>query len=217
MNSKNNRKNHDFQILYFLAGSCRTPDGAYSLLCDLREDREIALAGVEASLLRAAAKRVRAERARESEDDAVAFDAEADLADLEAGKALAGRNIEAARAELAFIQRCIEALAPHRRFFHLPAAEAHEAAQREEWRLEFITRAENCLLCEGRIPADQFAAMRQHPDFAASIWPRFCEIRKSLSRDGGGSVLLAERRAFDLPLLLGIIDDVDEIANLGTH
>ena len=39
MISKNHRQNHDFQILYFLIGSCHTPDAAYALCQELREER----------------------------------------------------------------------------------------------------------------------------------------------------------------------------------
>ena len=42
MNAKNHKQNTNFQIVYFLVGSCHTPDGAYALLCELREERLLA-------------------------------------------------------------------------------------------------------------------------------------------------------------------------------
>ena len=62
-------------------------------------------------------------------------------------------------------------LEPQRKYKHLPLLEATEAAQPEEWALEFKHRAENYLLSIGTIPADQLEAMRKHPDFDAVILP----------------------------------------------
>lgn len=56
MHYKTNRQNHDFQIAFFLVGSCQTADAAYGLLHDLRQDREAALASARASEKRILAK-----------------------------------------------------------------------------------------------------------------------------------------------------------------
>ena len=180
MNSKNNRVNHDFQIAYFLAGACHTPDGAYSLLCDLKENREMALAGVKAASLRTQANIVKAQHALAWGEKWEQLEAEADLAEIEANKKVSEKNITAAEAELDFINKCIERLQPHRKFKHLSDPEAHEAVQREEWRLELISRAENYLLTTGTIPTDHFTTMRQHPDFENDILPVIESTRKAI-------------------------------------
>lgn len=182
MNSKNGRVNHDFQLAYFLAGSCHTPDGAYALLCDLRQDRKDALALVRSSRLREQAKRLRAEAALTSPDPATRLEAEADLAEMDAHAETLALNIAAAEAELATINALIERIQPHRVFAHLPDAEAHEAAQADEWRLELMRRAENYLLTGG-IPADHFGAMRMHPSWESDIAPHIVSVQAAIAQN----------------------------------
>lgn len=189
MNAKNGRVNHDFQLAYFLAGSCHTPDGAYALLCDLRQDRKDALALVKSSSLREQAKRIRAERGLDSTDSATRLEAEADLAEMDAHAETLALNIAAAEAELATINALIERIQPHRVFAHLPDAQAHEAAQADEWRLELMRRAENYLLTQQPIPADQFNAMRMHPSFDADIAPHIDRVTYAIKSNGEWTAL----------------------------
>lgn len=183
MNSTNGRVNHDFQLAYFLAGSCHTPDGAYALLCDLRQDRKDAIALVRSSALRGQAKRLRAEAALDSTDPATRLEAEADLAEMDAHAETLAVNIAAAKAELGTINKIIERIQPHRKFGHLPDAEAHEAAQADEWRLELMRRAENYLLTGNGIPADHFGAMRMHPDFETTIAPHIGFVQTAIAQN----------------------------------
>lgn len=201
MHAKTNRQNHDFQILHFLIGSCHTPDGAYALLCDLRDDRNDALKQSAAAELRERAKIVRAERRIASDDEAERLEGQADLAEIEGHAETLAKNLAAAKAELAFIESCIDYLQPLRQFAHLSDAEAHEACQREEWRLELVARAENYLLTAGTIPADHLATMRQHPDFASSILPAI-EQTRVLMATGQTAALLAAPHPLQ-PLLIG--------------
>lgn len=205
MNSKTNRQNHDFQIAYFLAGSCHTPDGAYALLCDLRDDRDLALKLVLAGQLRTQAKRIRAEIKRDSGDNAEILDGLADLAEIDAFAELEAKNIAAAQAELVFIDKCIEKVQPLRKFAHLPDPEAHEAAQHDEWKLELIHRAQNFMLTTGSIPSDDFAHMRMHPAFVSDIAPAIMKISAQAKTEKGRSELLlgCSKKDFDFPLLLG--------------
>jgi hypothetical protein len=208
MHYKTNRLNHDFQIAYFLAGSCHTPDAAYSLLCDLRDDREDALKHVRAASKRTQAKYVKAQRELRSDDPVVKLNAEADLEEIEATKSTTEKNIAAAEAELSFINKCIEKLQPLRRFSHLSDPEAHEAAQQEEWKLELLHKAENFLLTQGTIPADHFATMRMHPEFKVAILPILKEINSQIQavRTQGLDLetipFLSARKQFELPALL---------------
>ena len=54
--------------------------------------------------------------------------------------------------------------------------------QQLEWRLEFEYRAENHLLCTGIIPTDQFASMRQHPDFKM-ILQKIGEVKRIIQEN----------------------------------
>lgn len=209
MNSKTNRVNHDFQIAYFLAGSCHTPDGAYALLCDLRDDRDMALKSIKAAGLRQEAKIIRANRLIASDDEADQLEGKADLAEMEAYSEMTNKNIAAAQAELAFIDKCIEKVQPLRKFSHLPDPEAHEEAQHEEWKLELIHRAENHLLTTGTIPAEEFNTMRMHPAFLEEIVPAIAGMSRLLKHEGGMEQLMIacagkENHYFSLSQLLSL-------------
>ena len=208
MHAKNNRQNHDFQIAYFLAGSCHTADGAYALLCDLREDRTHALAMVESSDLRRQARRLRAldrlQQAQDEQDRAEQLEASAELSEIDAGETLEMVNRRAAEQELATIQKCIDLIQPFRRYAHLSDPQAHEATQSEEWRLELIHRAENYLLTGSGIPPDQLNTMRMHPQFETGVWPQVQEISLALAE--GKRDLVMKRRPTLVQLLGGLLD-----------
>jgi hypothetical protein len=193
LNAKNNRVNHLFQIVHFLVGSCHTADGAYSLLCDLREDRELALKNVASSILRCQAKRLRAEKmTRCWWSKAKRLDGRADLAEIDAFAEVGAKNVAAAESELADINWCIEQLQPLRKFADLPDHEAHEKCQDEEWLLELINRAENHILMHGSIPADEFNTMRMHPRYKDEIAPRLAAMDKaSRSEEGRAHMFVA--------------------------
>lgn len=152
----------------------------------------MALGSVKSSKLRESAKVIQARRKMKSEDEVERLEGEADLVEIEANRELAEINLAAAKAELSFIEQCIERVQPHRKFAHLPDPEAHEACQREEWRLELEYRAVNFLVTAGTIPSDHFATMRQHPDFEVSILPTIHRTRALMS-EGKGDALLTQR------------------------
>ena len=190
MHAKNHRVNSNFQIAHFIAGSCHTPDGAYALLCDQREDRENALKTAEAGRLREQVKRLRASKKLVSDDICEQLEAQADIAELDAMKSTTERCIEAAKEELAFINKCIAELQPLRRFGGLTDHEAHQAAQSDEWKLELIRRAENCFLSSGYLPPELWDTMRMHPAFKSEILPAIDAI-KSMVASGQHAKLLA--------------------------
>lgn len=166
LHAKNNRNNSDFQIRHFLVGSCHTPDGAYSLLCDLKEKQEMMLSQNVVNELRAKAKVAKAKHAIEiSIYEWEKLEAQADLAEVEGGAVLHDRLVKTAKEELSYIVGLMEQLEPHRKFAHLPTSEAHQAKEKEEWKLELIHRAENFILTQGTIPHDHFAHMRMHPEY----------------------------------------------------
>lgn len=203
---KTNRVNHDFQIAYFLAGACHTPDAAYALMCDLKEDRSNALKMQKAAQKREQAKVMKLNELlkRCQDDEASRLEVEADLDEIEALRETTERNVAAAIAELATIERCMAKLEPLRKYAHLPLAEAHQAAQQEEWRLELITRAENYILTTGTVPPDHFNAMRLHPEFKTSIVKHIAGIRETV-RSGDflqAANALPQIASFDVPKML---------------
>lgn len=180
MHSSTNRSNHDFQIAFFLIGACHTPDAAYALLCDLHEGRDNAIKCFEASKMREKAKRIRAmerltfmgKKITEGPlDEAMRLEAEADICEIEAMTLTMQKNYDAAIAERNFIEKCMAALEPHRKYKDLTLPEAHEACQQEEWKFELINRAENMLITAGSISPEQFGTMRMHPEFETAILP----------------------------------------------
>lgn len=201
---KTNRQNHDFQLAYFIAGSCHTPDAAYASLCDQRDDRKLALDTAKADALRKKAMKLRAEQKMKSEDRAIALDGEADLLELHAFEELILKNVAGAEAELAFIEELLAKLQPHRKYKDMADAEAHEAAQQEEWKLELLHRAENFLLTTGTIPPDHFSTMRMHPEFQNAIVPAITAMSNLMAQPGGKEKMLSicAHKEFDFPLLL---------------
>ena len=173
----NHKQNSDFQTAFFIAGVCHTPDGAYSKLCDQREDRQRALIMAKTTSMRLEAKLKRAYVVGR-DDSAESLEAQADILERDLLLPFDQRAVAAAEEELAFIESCIEKLQPYRKYKHLPDPEAHELAQRDEWSLELIHRAENYMLTGHPIPPDQFAAMRAHPDFATTILPAIQETQQ---------------------------------------
>lgn len=204
MQYKTNRQNHDFQLAYFLAGSCHTPDAAYALMCDLREDRDNAIKSYAASKLREDAKIIRANRLIASTDEADRLDGQADIVEINAMADTVARNLAAAIAERDTIDKCMAVLEPLRIYAHLPLPEAHEAAQHEEWKLELIRRAEDFLITTGTIPTDHFSTMRMHPAFKTDILPAMDKIHELLKTGDRAALLnnVMTEPQFNVPQLL---------------
>ncbi len=169
---KNHRRNTHFQIEYFLAGACHTPDGRYSQLCELREEREQAIASYAQSKIVNRAKVIRAKRIIKwcFWDEAKRLEAQSIIREIQNGEEMAWPCYEAGVAELEFIKDLIDEVQPRRKYKHLPDPEAHEAAQREEWKLELLHRCRLSVAAVGFIPADTLSAVYMHPD-----WPTLRE------------------------------------------
>lgn len=170
-------RNSRFQVIYFIVGKTHTPDEAYRVLCELKEERELALNGVKAADLRNKAKVLASQKIlNNSADEVEILHAQADLAELDANKQNSESCIAEAMRELQFLNTMIARIEPHRKYRDYADYEAHQLAQHDEWRLELLTRAENFLVSSGSIPADHFATMRLHPDWEVSISPRIQEL-----------------------------------------
>lgn len=195
-------RNSHFQITNFIAGSCHTPDEAYRKLMELREERDVAIKNVKASLLREQAKIKKAEHIIAS--DAPEWDkleAQADLEEINAFKEQSQACYEEAVRERDFIDSLIEQIKPHRKFAHLPDHEAHQAAQLEEWKDELKFRAENFLASQGTIPHDHLATMRMHPAWQTELLPHVRQISEMISK--GNNTALPTKYA---PVLVDMTD-----------
>ena len=188
MISKFHKQNTNFQIAYFLAGACHTPDGAYILLRELREERQAAVDNYKVQELKDKAKEIRANKLLQG-DEAEKLEGQAELLELENNKKTGEVLYQAALDEITFIDKCLVAIEPLRVYKNLSDGEANEAAQWNEWKFELMRRAENLMLTTGGISPDQFATMRMHPDFQTEILPRINEIKKLMLTEGGSEEL----------------------------
>jgi hypothetical protein len=178
MNSKPHRTNSDFQLKYFLAGSCSTADGAWTLMYGQKIDMEGKIRYAKIAELRRTAKYSAAIEVLKapSTTEAARLNAEADIQEIENEKITSEMNLKAAMDELDCIIKLMVELEPHRKYSHLSLFEANEACQREEWLGELKSRIENYIMCQGSIPHDQLNTMRCHPDFETVLVPYIKDI-----------------------------------------
>src|SRR5574341_297095 len=178
--------NSQFQLRYFLIGACHTADEGYRLARELEEDRQRALDNCRVQLTKRQAVLQCAKIL--SVVPLVRHWARAVLLQEQLERKRLQALINAAEWELCTIRRCIEELQPLRRYAHIPDHEAHQACQREEWRLRLMTRCEN-MLAAGGIAWDHIATMRQHPDWEEHILPHLLEVQQKLKRMEAREVL----------------------------
>lgn len=207
---KRHRNNSNFQLAYLIAGRCYTADAAYIALLNQRDDRIMALNSAQVQAKKNQARRARIQAQLVQADPITKLELEADLLELDLAQPMTDQLTEAAEQELAFIDFCIERVQPLRQYAHLSDAEAAEACQREEFRLEFQNRIENFMITTGQIPPAEFETMRHHPDFQSHLVPHMQSVQQALVSPGGAQHLLtAPTDRFDLPALLGIEHDKD--------
>ena len=164
-----------------MANNCHTADTAWCLMYEQRLDIKIKLDTSRARVLRRQAKLIKIKLALSSDDEETRLNAQADLIEWESSEGLLELAIKGAEMELATIESIMAELEPQRKYGHLPVLEASQAAQREEWCLEFKRRTENYLLSIGTIPEDQLNAMRNHPDFEQQIVPHVENLMTKIS------------------------------------
>ena len=198
---KIHRQNHNFQIAYFLAGACHTADGAYALLQGLREERLSAIKNYAVQELKNKAKILRANKLLQGTDDEK-LDGEAELLEIKNGDESGKVLYDAALDEMAFIEKCIGVVQPLRQYKDLPDSEAYEEAQKEEWKLELIKRAENSILTTGAIPTDHYDTMRMHPDFIKEILPHIKKVILLAKTKSPTEIAQLLEPNFNLPKLL---------------
>ncbi len=194
MHSSPHRNNSDFQLRYFMANNCHTPDIAWCLMYEQKLDIQLKLDSTKAKLLRRKAKLIEIERELESQDTVKQLNAQADLIEWQSGNGLLEMAILGAEQEIATITSIMDELEPQRKYANLPILEAAQAAQREEWMLEFQRRTENYLLSAGTIPEDQLNAMRSHPDFESNLVPFITETINKIGVNKDKMGLLTNNR-----------------------
>jgi hypothetical protein len=159
-----------------------------------RLDIHTKLEATKAKLVRRKAKRLEIDEKLKSASEVDRLNAQADLIDWESGEGMLEMAIKGAEQELATIESLMAELEPQRKYGHLPVLEASQAAQREEWLLEFKRRTENYLLSIGTIPEDQLNAMRNHPDFEAEIVPHVKQVSYQINKSDDKLALLTNNR-----------------------
>jgi len=195
MHSTPHRNNSDFQLRYFIANNCHTADVAWCVLYEQKLDIFTRLEATKAKLVRRKAKKLEIDEKLKSTSEVDRLNAQADLIEWECGEGMLEMAVKGAEQELATIEFIMAELEPQRKYGHLPVLEASQAAQREEWLLEFKRRTENYLLSIGTIPEDQLNAMRNHPDFEAEIVPHVQQIAHRIAENKDKMALLTNNRA----------------------
>ena len=177
------RQNTDFQLAYFLASSCSTPDGAWSLMYGQSLSVENALEAGKAQRIDIKIKRLKADRVlAASTDEIERLQAERDIIEANSDERMLELNERGAKEELATIQKLMAKLQPLCQHDTSDPHAHQEAAQWDEWRGEFQRRAENMLIANTiGIPYDHIEAMRAHPDFASKIVPHIMATGKVLA------------------------------------
>jgi len=184
-----------------MANNCHTADTAWCLMYEQRLDIMLKLESTRARMLRREAKKAEIEDILNdaSANKSAKLNAQADLMEWQSGEGLLELAIAGAEQEIATIEQIMAELEPQRKYGHLPVLEASQAAQREEWCLEFKRRCENYLLSIGTIPEDQLNAMRNHPDFEQEIIPHVRQISQRIQDAQDKLTILSGNK----PLLIG--------------
>jgi len=177
-----------------MANNCHTADVAWCLMYEQKLDIQIKLANTKAGILKRKAKRVEIDEGINSTDIVKQLNAQADLIEWESGEGLLEMAILGAEQEIATIESIMVELEPQRKYANLPILEAAQAAQREEWLLEFQRRSENFLLSNGTIPEDHLNAMRNHPDFEVKLVPFITEVAQKIATNKNKMALLTNNR-----------------------
>jgi hypothetical protein len=177
-----------------MANNCHTADVAWCLMYEQKLDIQLKLESTKAKQLRRKAKSIEIEENLKSQDPAKQLNAQADLIEWESGEGMLEMAVLGAEQEIATIEAIMAELEPQRKYAHLPLLEASQAAQREEWLLEFKHRTENYLLSRGTIPEDQLQAMRSHPDFESNIVPFISNIVEKIATNKDKMNLLTNNK-----------------------
>lgn len=177
-----------------MANNCHTADVAWCLMYEQKLDIQLKLESTKAKQLRRKARNIEIQEALKSKDLVQQLNAKADLIEWESSEGLLEMAVLGAEQEIATIESIMAELEPQRKYAHLSLLEASQAAQREEWLLEFQHRTENYLLSKGTIPEDQLNAMRSHPDFENKLVPFIAGIVEKIATNKDKMSLLTNNK-----------------------
>ena len=194
MHSSPHRNNSDFQLRHFIANQCHTADVAWCVMYEQKLDIQMKLDATKARLIRRKAKKLEIDNNLNTNDPIQKLNAEADLLEWQSSNGMLEMAILGAEQEISTINSIMQELEPQRKYAHLPLLEAAQAAQQEEWKLEFKHRIENFLLSRGTIPEDQLQAMRSHPDFEVELVPHVQDMIQKISTSQNKMSLLTNKR-----------------------
>jgi hypothetical protein len=164
------------------------------MMYEQKLDIQLKLDSTKAKMLRRKAKLIEIEQGLESTDPVKKLNAQADLIEWQSGDGMLEMAVLGAEQELATINTIMTELEPQRKYADLPILEAAQAAQREEWLLEFKRRTENYLLSMGTIPEDHLNAMRNHPDFESQLVPYITNVMNKIGMTKDKTKLLTNNR-----------------------
>lgn len=191
--------NSKFQSLFFLAGNCHTPDGAWALLQNQRADLLFKIEMQKAQRYRRDAERIEIVTKLKSKSKAARLQARASAIEWNAQIEPCTIAVKGAKAELSYIDELLAHIEPHRLYSGMSSSDAAQECQHEEWCLTLIRRAEN-YLAFGPIPAHELETMRAHPDFEARIRPRILEVIDSRMTQNPELLLNGYRAVMASPL-----------------
>lgn len=201
---KNNRQNTDFQLAYFIAGSCKTADGAWSVLQAQKKDMEKRIASAKASRLRLKIRKNKIDEMPESTEEEE-LEKEASLIEYNSDYETFLDTYRGAEMELDTINDLIERIEPYCQFDTSDYLVHQEQTQRLEWQEELKARGENMTLSNILgIPYDHLNTMRMHPDFSSEILPHINKTRQAInqsnkSRDDSYILNFLNRESESLP------------------
>ena len=169
-------QNSNFQIEAWIAGKAHTAWEKYRLLCNQLENRQMALAQVEAAAIRQKAQVAKLNHLKTIGIEWEVLEVEANLLEAASNREVGDRCIESARQEVEFIKSLIAQLEPQleaTRVNGYTDQQMFQHNQSDEWAAELLHRAENHYISRifGGFPPDQIDAMRSHPQFETKILP----------------------------------------------
>lgn len=176
-------KNSNFQIEHFILGEANGPWEKYRILKELLLDREAALATIKASMLKQQALIKAVEFA---DNEAAKLNAQASLAEFEAGLPILQRDIKFAQDEKDFIQSLIDGLKDELEGMRLPGYDDEKMfqhSQNQEWLLALKKKMRLELTCTGRLNPETLRVVQNHPQYKEILLPYLKVVRELLTNE----------------------------------
>ena len=168
-------KNSNFQTQHFILSDAHSAWEKYRILTGQLLDRETALKTVKATALRQKAKLAAVQEANTNVDR---FNAQADLAELEAALDIVQRDIVFATQERDFIQGLIDSLKPELEKTRIECFDDNamfQHVQAHEWIERIKDKIINEISCGGLNP-ETLRIAKSHPDFKTELLPYLKKI-----------------------------------------